>query len=352
MVSCLFNRVLIATGSSAGTTCTARLQKHVPPLHRIHFRHICSVTAFAKGIDIEDFRRNALIAESPILIRQAPATRNIPAITKWFVQNANSSKASFGASLSRHSSVIFPYELYVDSTSSTTENLTRFHEWLLYIQAHQKATEQMSEIIKVLRKSASKPSGPSAFLQFDAPLALLEHAVQFNDLQSTGANRVRQLYIAQSSLNHLPEELKDEIPTPDLVKKAGKGDIYDSSIWLGLEPTYTPLHRDPNPNLFLQMLSSKTIRLLPPKLGQQAYEQVQYQLGSRGNSRFRGTEMMEGQERSALYEAIWGSKAFSEITEATVQAGDFLFIPKGWWHSVHSGFDDGRLNASANWWFR
>ncbi|KAI4593046.1 hypothetical protein KJ359_010132 [Pestalotiopsis sp. 9143b] len=189
------------------------------------------------------------------------------------------------------------------------------------------------------------------FHRFYAPLGLLEQAVVYNKTVNH-ENRIRRLYIAQSQLNELPQALQDDLPAPSIVRQAGKGDIYDSSIWLGLEPTYTPLHKDPNPNLFVQLLSAKTVRLLTPSSGQQLYARVQHQLGSQGNSRFRGAEMMQGPERSALYDAIWGSDQPGNILEAQLEPGDALFIPKGWWHSVQSKFDDGRLNASVNWWFR
>ncbi|KAJ4393639.1 hypothetical protein N0V93_002853 [Gnomoniopsis smithogilvyi] len=195
-------------------------------------------------------------------------------------------------------------------------------------------------------------------LHFTAPLALLDAAVKFNFKRpDTG---IRNLYVAQAPLNDLPKELQDDLPVPKIVKKAGKGDIYDSSIWLGLEPTYTPLHRDPNPNLFIQLCGNKIVRLLPPASGERVYREVQSRLGThlRVNSRLRGTEMMDGPERYLMHNAIWNQVADDqelprrEMQEGMLQPGDSLFIPKGWWHSVKSEDDAGRLNASVNWWFR
>lgn len=219
-------------------------------------------------------------------------------------------------------------------------------------------------------KGRPKDSSLQRFLRFPAPLALLDAAIKFNlERPDTG---MRNLYVAQAPLNDLPQELQGDLPVPKIVKYAGKGDIYDSSIWLGLEPTYTPLHRDPNPNLFIQLCGNKVVRLLPPASGDQLFRQVQTKLGrnSHMNSRLRGSEMMDGPERDLMYEVVWKKDGLQEerasqgteetspeissikMQEALLRPGDALFIPKGWWHSVKSEDDAGRLNASVNWWFR
>merc|ERR1711939_1149989 len=100
------------------------------------------------------------------------------------------------------------------------------------------------------------------------------------------------VYLAQASLSDLPKGLREDVPTPELVLNAGKGDVYNSSIWLGLAPTYTPLHRDPNPNLFVQLAGRKTVRLYQPKVGHGIFAQVQERIG--------------GAEKKALEEEVWG----------------------------------------------
>lgn len=148
-----------------------------------------------------------------------------------------------------------------------------------------------------------------------------------------------RIYLAQASIRELPQPLKDDLPTPELVLKAGKGEIYDTSLWLGISPTYTPLHKDPNPNLFVQLAGSKVVRLLPPEAGCEIFTAVQAALGRSTSASFRGTEMMEGEEKALLEAAIWNSSAQENDhvfagQEAHLSCGDGLFIPKGWWHSV------------------
>lgn len=135
--------------------------------------------------------------------------------------------------------------------------------------------------------------------------------------------------------------------------KAGKGDIYSSSIWLGRAPTYTPLHRDPNPNLFIQLAGSKVVKMYKPQVGLSIFNSVQERIGRTGSASMRGEEMMEGVERKVLEEEVWNrdSDQAGQCWEAEVRSGDGLFIPKGWWHSIRSRHGEG-MTGSVNFWFR
>jgi hypothetical protein len=160
-----------------------------------------------------------------------------------------------------------------------------------------------------------------------------------------------QLYLAQAYLSDLPQALRDDIPTPDVVLRAGKGDVYASSLWMGLPPTYTPLHRDPNPNLFVQLAGQKTVRLFNPEIGTEIFNGVQKRLDRNASAFIRGEEMMSGEERSLLEEVVWNtdqttSSIQQHLYEASLCGGDALFIPKGWWHSI-KGRGNG-VNASVS----
>ncbi|KAI9777157.1 MAG: hypothetical protein M1835_005311 [Candelina submexicana] len=148
-----------------------------------------------------------------------------------------------------------------------------------------------------------------------------------------------RLYLAQASLSDLPQPLRDDLPTPEIVSLAGKGDIYDTNLWIGLAPTYTPLHRDPNPNFFAQLAGTKVVILFSPNVGAEIFRRVQRTLGRSGSEALRGEEMMQGEEKRLLEAQVWGMDegaipAQSTGYEAVLGQSDALFIPKGWWHSI------------------
>ncbi|KAI1440923.1 Clavaminate synthase-like protein [Annulohypoxylon stygium] len=314
-------------------------------------RHHLGVEAAEGKIDIDSFRKLAYDPKIPLLLR---ASHRFPANEKWFQFSEKGSYPSFSPYFLTFADEVFPYEFTIprvthhDKPNSEHEILPVFLKWLTSYEDRGSSRNAMCEtIVKSIIHDAHSHN-PFAFHQFDAPAALMIAACQFNEDRDP-SERLKKLYIAQSDLSHLPKPLFEDLPVPDVVKHAGKGDIYSSSIWLGLQPTYTPLHRDPNPNLFCQLLGSKRIRLMPPDRGDRIYAHVRKELGLNGNSRFRGTEMMEGRERQLLHEVVWGDATISEVL---VKPTDALFIPMGWWHSVASNGAEGNLNASVNWWFR
>jgi hypothetical protein len=284
-------------------------------------------------IDVDEFRRRAFIPEEPLLMKgsssfsQRPCS--IPAAIKWFDEMPSSSRkivlsqsylAPFGAT-------ILPYELVFDRC----QPLTKYRN-----------DGGNNDLTSTLEKLVEGSHG--TFHRFNAPLSVFLHAC--SELPTSSAYR---LYIAQAQIADLPLQLQNDLPTPTLVKEAGKGDIYDANIWIGRPPTYTPLHKDPNPNLFIQLASSKLVRIFRPDIGASLLRNIQQRIGQSSPSTFRGEEMMEGPERDTLDEAVWG-QCSSDGFEATVSPGDALFIPKGWWHSIKSQGTD--VTASVNWWFR
>jgi hypothetical protein len=287
------------------------------------------------NVNIEEFRRKAFIPENPILMtgktnEDTSTSSSIPAAVKWFSfapneETKGSKQVLCHQYLDHFSATILPYELNVDKNQQSPEAGT-------------------SEIQKSLAGIiASSPE--SAFHRFNAPLSLFLQTCKENPSPSL------RLYIAQAQIIDLPKQLQEDLPTPKLVLEVGKGDIYDANIWIGIPPTYTPLHKDPNPNLFVQLASSKRVRLFKPNIGLSIFRDVQLRIGGSSPSTFRGEEMMDGPERDVLEDVVWGEHSENrEGFEAVVSPGDALFIPKGWWHSIKSMGPD--ITASVNWWFR
>ncbi len=326
-------------------------QLHSSASRRLTVLPIQTIHWDTKSDSIQSFRHGAFAEKRPVIFRKdhGSPTSSIPALEKWFQGPASGSAETEGRLSKRLEGLHqapFPYEI-VGASEEGFQALYAFCDALVA------SRDMEDQIIAGILHSTMAGSPDSRFFQLFAPLKLLHKALEFNQVRRASGDSTVELYIAQSLLADLPTELQEDLPTPKLVLEAGKGDVYSSSIWLGTEPTYTPLHRDPNPNLFCQLYKQKVVRLLPPQLGEQLYLQVQVQLRLQGSSRMRGTEMMEGEERKVLHEAVWQpEKPIEEMCEAELDAGDALFIPEGWWHSVKSKGTSGDLNGSVNWWFR
>lgn len=254
------------------------------------------------GSDVESPRFN-----EPVVLKRR--LRDIPAIAKWFTP----SQAEKG-----------------------------FHDLNPTYFEHYYSTLVPLELT---RHSGTAQDGQhrTSFERLEAPLALL-----ISHITSPASDM--GLYLAQCSLGELPAGLQADLPTPALLPSIGRGDIYASSLWMGRPPTTTPLHRDPNPNLFVQLAGRKVIRLIEPDKGKKLYERLR---DGRGHANMRGEEMMVGEEIRRLEEAVWSDSSENpeaDGMEATLDSGDALFIPLGWWHAVHGVGNT--VNASVNWWFR
>ncbi|KAL2816140.1 hypothetical protein BJX63DRAFT_388417 [Aspergillus granulosus] len=279
--------------------------------------------------NISTFRERCFIPERPVILPRR-SFRDIPAYDHWFHHSPtepNASRLNIEYLAHHGAGALVPLEL--TQSPSQTPEATGPHE-----------NSQLS------------------FRKFHAPLSLFLQWIR--DAESQPQSTPMRLYLAQCQLLDLPQALRNDIPTPQLVSESGKGDVYDTNIWIGYPPTYTPLHRDPNPNLFVQLAGRKIVRLLAPHDGQTVFARVRGQLGRSGGKEaavFRGEEMMQGRERDLLEHGVWGDAGIEagdgeacEGFEAELEAGDGLFIPKGWWHSIKGvGMN---VTASVNWWFR
>lgn len=264
---------------------------------------------------VPTFREKAFIPSKPALLPKAYFV-SLPSIQKWFrpAQDETGAVALNHSYLSKFGDAIVPLEF------------TR------------------------LSAPSAASQDEDAFQRAEVPLHIFLQWAKSATLETS-----ERLYLAQASFASLPEALKLDLPMPEIVAKSGTGDIYDTNIWMGIPPTYTPLHRDPNPNLFVQLAGHKVVRILPPEMGDKVFAQVQNALGRSGSAAFRGEDMMRGEEKRLLEDKVWNDNAVLDEAggfgyEAYVGRGDGLFIPKGWWHSV-KGVGSG-ITGSVNWWFR
>ncbi|POS82281.1 hypothetical protein EPUL_006852 [Erysiphe pulchra] len=299
---------------------------------KVYLKPVETLFATAYSVDIEEFRRRAFYPGKPLLLSKetningtTPYYTSLPVAQKWFTNSVSTSgKCSFILSreyLSPHAATILPFEIMGPP-----------HKSLIDLFRAGQETKSFTECME-------------KFHLFKAPLALILNS------------RIEGLYIAQAPLTDLPPQLQQDFSTPRVVVEAGKGDIYNANIWIGNPPTYTPLHKDPNPNLFVQLTGMKKIRLFEPNVGLEIFKKARRNIGRQEHSGvIRGREMMEGSERKELEKLVWSSEENFpwDGMEVTVKSGDSLFIPSGWWHSIKGlrDADKDEVVASVNWWFR
>lgn len=239
----------------------------------------------------------------PVLMPECHFQQKIPAITKWFKESSRGSGSTR------------------KPVCLNCNYLNSFRETILPLEYSQ------------LSSSESQDGQGDIFHRTEAPFGLF-----LAWAQNATAETSHRFYLAQAPLTSFPSILQADIPTPiDLLRKFGKGDVYDTNIWIGLPPTYTPLHSDPNPNLLVQLVGSKVVRLLSPNDGLKIYQET---IGNENSSaKFRGDEMMKGKEKVLLEARIWcdekiGRDGLGVGYEARLECGDGIYIPQGWWHSI------------------
>lgn len=291
---------------------------------RFQTRSLSAVNTFTSPLhkmNVKDFQDQAFHANLPLLITRSTehcadtaADTEIPAAKQWFMPTRDGTRTLNDQYLQKFEHVLLPYELVsysvidnpmLNGDNSSSTMITRDN------------TSALSRFVESV-----------SFRRFTAPLQLL--------LAASQSDNPPQLYIAQAQLEELPKALRNDIPTPHLVLEAGKGDVYDANLWMGIPPTYTPLHKDPNPNLFVQLSGSKIVRLFAPTDGLAIFRNAQTKVGGQASAAFRGEEMMNGPERRELEDAVWSCSSNSRGYEVVVRPGDALFIPMGWWHSIKS----------------
>ena len=284
--------------------------------------------------------RATLEAAKPALLPRAyfREVGRLPAITKWFAHHGHHSEGES------------------PNVCVNAEYLTSFEDTVVSVEISKKVNTPTSHT----SVDEDSPQFARRDIPFHAFLSLL-NAANSPEMRPSYLS-TNTIYLAQHSISALPHPVQSDLPTPSLIQQASKGDIYASSVWLGLSPTFTPLHKDPNPNLFVQLAGRKRVRLFEPMFGEEIYRGVRSGILSThasggalpGSSAIRDEEeMMQGPEREELERVTWGEdkkEVGNLVWEAELGIGDGLFVPKGWWHSLKSAGVG--VNGSVNWWFR
>jgi lysine-specific demethylase 8 len=172
----------------------------------------------------------------------------------------------------------------------------------------------------------------STFIKSEIPLAFFIDYLQGNIEQDPS----RPVYLAQHRLFEQIPELADDIMEPSFCA-LGKGDLYGVNAWFGPEGTVSPLHHDPYHNLLAQVIGEKLVRLYKPS-SEHLYPHMH---GVQRNTSEVGVDVeAPDEERFPLFSAV-------PYEEVVLQAGDVLFMPRGWWHFCRSK----SVSFSVNHWW-
>ena len=154
-----------------------------------------------------------------------------------------------------------------------------------------------------------KHSRPVRFADFiDQVLA----AGESNDLYLVANNR----NMDRAALQTLYDDVALDPAVLDAKRLGGS-----TALWVGPGGTVTPLHHDTSNILFGQVYGRKRFRLIAP------WETAMF-------GAMRGVYSRIDPEAPDL--AKWPAYAKVTVKDVTLEPGDMLFIPVGWWHHVRA----------------
>ena len=114
--------------------------------------------------------------------------------------------------------------------------------------------------------------------------------------------------------------------------------IYSLLSWIGPKSTITGFHADWAENINVQIKGSKVFYLVSPKYNKNMYPSPTFE-------RFSTASLVDmknlDQKKFPLFKE-------SEIIKVVLNAGDAIYLPRGWWHYVESL--EPSINVSIHYW--
>jgi hypothetical protein len=159
-------------------------------------------------------------------------------------------------------------------------------------------------------------------------------------------------YLAQQNLFELSETLNQQCPVLPHTTAGTRGDReqWRRNVWIGGEGSFTPIHCDPYENVFVQVAGTKRTFLFPPRVA--PYLHLFPASTSQPNTSSIPTEdlLLSGSEQALQdqFPDIEMALSDSDSRCVSLQPGDALYIPQGWYHCLKST----SISASVNAWFR
>ncbi|KAI0031708.1 hypothetical protein K488DRAFT_78923 [Vararia minispora EC-137] len=180
------------------------------------------------------------------------------------------------------------------------------------------------------------------------------------------------VYLAQHNLFFQFPSLRDDIVVPDYVYSAPEAppDFKEYrppsnpeqliiNAWLGPQGTTSPAHTDPFFNFYVQVVGRKTVWLAPPSVASHmySYPPPSSSFDKSRNPALNSTEpSMSNTSRVDVFATGTGdSDDFPAFTanavpcamHVTLEPGDALAFPPGWWHAMRSE----EMSFSVSMWY-
>ncbi|RLU07305.1 cupin [Pseudomonas prosekii] len=149
-----------------------------------------------------------------------------------------------------------------------------------------------------------------------------------------GANSANGEPPAYMGNNILPAQLLQQIKYPPYFDQSL---FIAPRIWIGPKGTLTPLHRDDTDNLFAQVWGQKTFTLAAPHHREA--------LGTWSTAPQGGLDGCDFNPDAPDYQRFPTARDVTFL-RVTLEAGDLLFLPEGWFHQVESV----STSLSVNFW--
>lgn len=157
---------------------------------------------------------------------------------------------------------------------------------------------------------------------------------QYAALLQDGTAKNHDLYLGKCGLRHTPLAHSEHFNLVE-TKLGLEAPISDYSLWVGFGGHTTCLHCDPFDGILIQLCGTKRVLLFPPKQLPNLYPFTVF------------THLWSGLKRRASYSQVYPDRpdftafpqfraALQHKREVTLNPGDILFIPVGWWHEVIS----------------
>jgi hypothetical protein len=162
---------------------------------------------------------------------------------------------------------------------------------------------------------------------------------------------LHDIYLAKASLQQSP--LRREAPIPGLDDRlTGLGfrpdRNNDYNLWVGPGGHVEALHYDMLDGTLIQLYGSKRLVLFPPWQTPNLYPFPSYIHLYRGlNMRSWFSQVYPDSPDLKAFPKL--EKALTEKTEVTLEPGEGLFIPSGWWHEVSALGDDMIVSVNRFW---